>query len=153
MALLHGASQTPHTIWTPTREDHFLRTVQEVQNVSAQVPGEARTHDQESGRACCGDYVLPYNVEYQLAQDLAFIAAHEEGVHAVSAATVEKAATEQGLTFTIASNSGVEPSVRDGLLGMGRCLERCAQKGNAAAILGECLLRCYAHIRNTTLGV
>ena len=109
MALLHSASQTPHTIWTPIREDQFARTVQRIQNLSAQVPEEARTHDRESGRARGGNYVLHYNVEYQLAQDLAFIAVHDEGVHTVSAATVEQSAAGQGLTFTIASNSGVEP--------------------------------------------
>ena len=45
---------------------------------------------------------IPYLIvlSYQLAHDLAFIAAQGEGVHTVSAATVEEAATEQGLTFT-----------------------------------------------------
>lgn len=133
MALLHSASQTPHTIWTPIREDQFARTVQRIQNLSAQVPEEARTHNQESGRLRCGNYVLHYNVEYQLAQDLAFIAVYDEGVHTVSAATVEQSATDQGLTFTVASNSGVGPRVRDGLLEVGKCLARCALKGNATA--------------------
>ena len=50
MALPHSASQTPHTIWTPIRGDQLARTVQRVQNLSAQVPEEARTHDQEGGR-------------------------------------------------------------------------------------------------------
>ncbi len=133
MALLHSASQTPHTIWTPIREDQFARTVQRVQNLSARVPEEARTHNQESGRSRRGNYVLSYNVEYQLAQDLAFIAVRDEGVHTVSAATVEKSATDHGLTFTIASNSGVKPPVREGLLEIGKFIERCAHKGNAAA--------------------
>ena len=136
MALPHSASQTPYTIWTPICEDQFARTIQEIQNLSAHVPEEARTHDQESGRARRGNYVLPYNIEYQLAQDLAFIAVHDEGVHTVSAATVEQSAADQGLTFTIASNSGVGPRIRDGLLEVGKCLARCACKGNAAANFG-----------------
>ena len=119
----------------------------------AQVPGEACTHDQKSGRAYSEDHVLPYNLEYQLAQDIAFIAAHEEGVHTVSAATVEGKTTEQGLTFTIASNSGVGPSVREGILGVSRCLERCAQKGNVAAALLGYSLRYYADARTTAPGV
>jgi len=130
-----------------------VRTVQEVRTIFAQVPGEARIHDQKSSQASSGDHVLPYNVEYQLAQDIAFIAAREEGVHTVSAATVEKRTTEQGLTFTVASNSGVEPSVREGILGIGRCLELCAQKGNAVADFSGHLLRRYADARTTTLGV
>ena len=133
MALLYSASQTPNTVWTPISEDRFARTVQEVRTIFAQVPGEARIHDQKSRQASSRDHILPYNVQYQLAQDIAFIAACEEGVHTVSAATVEKRTTEQGLTFTVARNSGVEPSVREGILGIGRCLELCAQKGNAVA--------------------
>ena len=153
MALPHSASQTPNTIWTPISEDRFLRTVQEVRAVFAQVPGKACTHDQKSGQANSEDHVLPYNLEYQLAQDIAFIAAHEEGVHTVSAATVEGKTMEQSLMFTIASNSGVGPSVREGILTIGRCLERCAQKGNVAADLLGYSLRCYADARTTTSGV
>ena len=51
-------------------------------------------------------------------------------MHTVSAATVEKITMEQGLTFTVASNSGVELSVREGILGIRRYLELCARKGN-----------------------
>ena len=51
-------------------------------------------------------------------------------MHTVSAATVEKITIEQGLTFTIASNSGVESSVREGILGIRRYLELYARKGN-----------------------
>lgn len=153
MALPHSASQTPNTIWAPISEDRFLRKVQEVRAVFAQVPGEACSHDQKSGQANFEDHVLPYNLEYQLAQDIAFIAAREEGVHTVSAATVERETTEQSLTFTIASNSGVELSVKEGILGIGRCLERCAQKGNVAAALLGYSLRCYADARTTAPGV
>ena len=67
----------------PISENRFVRTVQKVQAVFAQVPGEAHIHDQKSGQACFGDHDLPYNVEYGLAQDIAFIAAHEEGVHSL----------------------------------------------------------------------
>jgi len=143
MALLHSASLTPNTIWTPIREDRFLRTILEVRAVFAQVPREACTHDQKSGRAYSEDHILPYNLEYQLAQDIAFIAAHKEGVHTVSAATVAGRSMAQGLTFTIASNSGVGLSVREAFLGIGSCLERCAQKGNIAATLLGYSLRCY----------
>jgi hypothetical protein len=33
MALLHSASSTPYTIWTPVHEDQFVKTVQEVLNL------------------------------------------------------------------------------------------------------------------------
>lgn len=153
MELPHSASQTPNTIWTPIAEDRFLRSVQEIQTESKQIPGAACTHDQKSGKAHSEDYVLPYNLEYQLAQDVAFIAAHKEGVHTVSAATVEGKSTEQGLTFTIASNSGIEPWVRDAIRGIGVCMESCARKGNIATALLGCSLRCYIDARIITIGM
>lgn len=128
-----------------------MTTVREVQNISAQVPGEAHIHDQERGRACYENYQLPRGVEYQLAQDLAFIAAHEEGVHTVSAATVEETAIEQGLMFNIASNSGVGASIRENILRIGGYLERCAQKGNAAVNSSGYLLKHYADVSTTTV--
>ena len=144
MALLHSASSTPYTIWTPVHEDQFVKTVQEVLNLSGKVPGEVHVYDQITSQACCGSYQLPQGVEYQLAQDLAFIAAHEEGVHSVSAATVEETATQQGLIFNIASNSGIGASVRETFLGIGNFLEQCARKGNVAASLSDHLLKLAA---------
>ena len=89
MALPHSASQTLYTIWTPVSEDRFLKKVQEVRAMFAQVLGEACSHDQKSSQANSEDHILPSNLQYQLAQDIAFIAAREEGVHSVSAAAVE----------------------------------------------------------------
>ena len=43
--------------------------------------------------------------------------------------------------------------MREGILGIGRCLERCAQKGNVAAALLGYSLKCYADARATTPGV
>lgn len=151
MALPHSASLTLDTVWTSVSEDQFVRAVQRVREDFAQV--EARIHDQKSGRACSGNDVLPYNVEYQLAQDIAFLAAREEGVHTVSAATVETITTNEGIRFTVASNSGVGPLARDGLLGIGKILERCARKGNADADSPEHLLRRYPSARTTALRV
>ena len=153
MALLHTASETRHTIWKPVNKDKFVRTVQEVQKSSAQVPGDAHIHDREIDCAFNGSYQLPRAVGYQLAQDLAFIAAYEEGVHAVSAATVEETTAGQGLMITIASNSGVGPSIGESILGIGKNLEQCAQKGNATVLSGGHLLRRFANGRSTTIGM
>lgn len=141
MALQHSASSTPYTIWTLIHENQFVKTVQEVLTLSGKVPGEAHVYDQIRSQACYRSYQLPRGVEYQLAQDLAFIAAHEEGVHSVSAATVEETATQQGLIFNIASNSGIGTSVRETFLEIGHFLEQCARKGNAAASLSDHLLK------------
>lgn len=133
MALQHSASNTPQTIWTLVPESQFAERVQEVLNKSGQVPEEAHVYNQVRGQTFPEDYQLPHNVEYQLAQDLAFIAAHEANVHTVSAATIEETATQDGLIFNIASNSGVGFSVRQTLPEIGKLLEQCARKGKTAA--------------------
>ena len=141
MALQHSASSTPYTIWTLVHENQFVKTVQEVLNISGKVPGEVHVYDQIRSQACYSSRQLPPSVEYQLAQDLAFIAAYEEGVHSVSAATIEETPTRQGLIFNIASNSGIRTSVRKTFSGIGISLEQCARKGNAAASLLDHLLK------------
>lgn len=85
MALQHNASNTP-TIWALVPESQFAERVQEVLNKSGHVPEEAHVYNHARGQTFPENYQLPHNIEYQLAQDLAFIAAHEESVHTVSAA-------------------------------------------------------------------
>ena len=134
MALQHDACNTPQTIWTLVPESQFAERVQEVLNKSGQVPEEAHIYTHAArGRTSPENYQLPRNIEYQLAQDLAFIAAHEESVHTVSAATIEEAAAQDGLIFSIATNSGVGFSVRETLPEIGKYLEQCARKGNIVA--------------------
>ena len=133
MALQHSASNTPQTIWTLVPESQFAERVQEVLLRSGQVPEEAQVYGQVGGQTFPENYQLPHKVEYQLAQDLAFIAAHEESVHTVSAATIEETAAQDGLIFDIATNSGVGFSVRETLPEIGKLLEQCAHKGNIAA--------------------
>ncbi|MCJ1320599.1 hypothetical protein MMC15_005939 [Xylographa vitiligo] len=141
MVLQHNASGTSSTIWTLVHENQFVETVQKVLNLSGKVPGEVHVYDQIRSQACHGSCQLPRSVEYQLAQDLAFIAAHEEGVHSVSAATVEETTTQPGLIFNIASNSGIGAYVREHFLGIGNFLEQCARKGNVAASPSNYLLK------------
>ncbi|KAI9710169.1 MAG: hypothetical protein M1812_007500 [Candelaria pacifica] len=136
MALQHSASHTPQTIWTLVPESQFAEKVWEVLNKSGQVPEEAHVYNQIRGQTFPENYQLPYNIEYQLAQDLAFIAAHEESVHTVSAATIEEAAVQDGLIFNIATNSGVGFSVRETLPEIGKLLEQCARKESRAP---ECM--------------
>ena len=133
MALQHNASNTPQTIWTLVPESQFAERVQEVLNKSGQVPEEAHVYNHARGQTFHENYQLPRNIEYQLAQDLAFIAAHEESVHTVSAATIEETVAQDGLVFNIATNSGIGFPVRETLPKIGKYLEQCARKGNAAA--------------------
>ena len=111
----------------------FVERVQEVLDKSRKVPEEAQIYNQARGQTFPENSQLPPNIEYQLAQDLAFIAAHEESVHTVSAATIEGTAAQDGLVFNIATNSGVGFSVRETLPEIGKLLEQCARRGSIAA--------------------
>ncbi|KAL8706816.1 MAG: hypothetical protein Q9201_000187 [Fulgogasparrea decipioides] len=92
------------------------------------VPEEAQIYNQARGQTFPENYQLPPNIEYQLAQNLAFIAAYEESVHTVSAATIKETDAQDGLVFNIATNSGVGFSVRETLPEIGKLLEQCARK-------------------------
>lgn len=88
MVLLHDPPGTPNTIWTIVHDDQFVTAIRDVLNKLDKVPGKHHVHDQSRAKGSYENHRLPLKIEYQLAQDLAFIAAHEEGVHAVSATTV-----------------------------------------------------------------
>lgn len=47
--------------------------------------------------------------------------------------TIEETAAQDGLIFSIATNSGVGFPVSETLPGIGKYLEQCARKGNIAA--------------------
>ena len=81
-------------------------------------------------------YPLPFEVERQLADDFAFLAAYESGVDFVSAATVCTTLNEPGLTISLAANEGVANCVEVSFKDILVVLEKCARKGNMATFEG-----------------
>ena len=75
MVQQHTASQTANTIWEPISEEHFMQTVSDVLSITKQMAGHLRTYDRPTYSQPAAQYVFPFNVEYQLAQDFAFLAA------------------------------------------------------------------------------
>lgn len=73
-----------------------------------------------------------FGVELQLADDIAFISAHEYGVEYVTAATVE-IGIPGGLTIRLAANEGVCKKVQDAWAQLMPLLERCSAKGQCAS--------------------
>jgi len=74
-------------------------------------------------------YNLPLEIEHQLVNDLAFIAAAYEGANSVSATTVSENAQSTGMTLTVASNAGVSKQVEAALSDICRELHRRSQNG------------------------
>jgi hypothetical protein len=72
--------------------------------------------------------VLPFAIEKQLSDDIAFVSAYEYGVRYVTAAAVEASECE-GLLIRLAANEGVCATVVDALTRLFSTLERCAKKG------------------------
>jgi hypothetical protein len=72
--------------------------------------------------------VLPFAIEKQLSDDIAFVAACEYGVRYVTAAAVE-ASEGEGLLVRLAANEGVCATVVNALTRLFSALEKCAKKG------------------------
>ncbi|KAI9892525.1 MAG: hypothetical protein M1814_001482 [Vezdaea aestivalis] len=128
MVLQHTASNTLNTIWKPISEESFMRAVREVFISSKQTAGAFRVYDHRPQLDHTTSFTLPFEIEFQLAQDFAFIAAYEEGAKTVSAVSVTPQATGRGIAVTISANHGVSPFVRTSLEEISSVLERCAKK-------------------------
>lgn len=83
--------------------------------------------DWERGHTHPG-HQLPLGVEQRIADDLAFIAAAEEGVEAVAAASLEELVDGKGLRVRLAMNAGVPMKTREVLRSMFDTLSTCASQ-------------------------
>lgn len=86
--------------------------------------------------------VLPFSVEKQLADDIAFIAACEYGVAHVTAAAVQPSKKEPcGLVVRLAANEGICDRVKYAMEELLSSLEQCAKKGKTLILTGRRLLK------------
>ena len=89
----------------------------------------------------CNQTVLPFAIEKQLSDDLAFIAACEYGVGYMTVATVEPARGEPcGLTVRLAANKGICNRVKCAIEELFITLERCARKGRVTFFISWLLI-------------
>ncbi|KAF2452998.1 hypothetical protein BDY21DRAFT_375180 [Lineolata rhizophorae] len=76
-----------------------------------------------------GDYALPFDVEKQLADDFAFIAAYDYGVQYVTVATVQASKdSPNSTTVRLAANEGVNERAKDAISKVLAAMQRCASK-------------------------
>ena len=104
------------SIWRDTSIDTFRRNVVSLQHASNKVPSDPQDHSAslwlaQRTNAVKSVYLLPFEVEQRVADDLAFIAAAEEGVKSVSAVTLEQHIGDAGLTIRLAANEIIPKDV------------------------------------------
>lgn len=126
-------SSDAKSIWRGLDRNQFRTNIVALQRASNQVPCDPKKHSRNewhNPRISHDDpsYLLPFEVEQQLADDFAFIAAAEEGVQAVSAVALEESLDPAGLTIRLAANETVPERVPDTLKIIFKLLGRCAKR-------------------------
>lgn len=127
-------SSPAQSIWRDVDQKEFRLNIVELEKASNEVPRDPKVYREADWVPPCirvdeTHHVLPFGVEQQLADDLAFIAAAEEGVNAVSAVGLEEAAEQSGIVVRLAANEGIRENVRETLKMIFGFLEQCASKG------------------------
>ena len=121
------------SIWQGIGRDTFRKHIISLQQASDEVPSDPvvysasewlATHGMGNGLA----YSLPMDVEQRLADDLAFIAAAEEGPKEVSAVALEEQVDPPGLLVLLAANEKFPIGVEDMLKACFRLLSQCASR-------------------------
>lgn len=121
------------SVWRDVVQTKFRMKVVELEKASREVPRDPKvyTHAEWLAQSSpIGGKVrrLPFGVEQQLADDLAFIAAAEEGVNAVSAVGLEENSGQSGIIVRIAANEGVRKDVQETLETIFGLLKQCASR-------------------------
>jgi hypothetical protein len=130
--LQRQTNSTKNTIWRPINQIEFFNNVKRVHDACGDAPQPPRVFDRKlpaNASAHMSSYQLPLEVEYQLANDFAFLAAAYEGAKSVTATTLTEDAQSTGLTLTVASNAGVSEAVEVALRQICQELQRCSSSG------------------------
>lgn len=125
------------SIWQGVSEQTFYRNVQILseKNPNPPCPDDVfrmaeiwhpvkKSSTSRPIRESDAERLLSIEDEGQLANDIAFIAASEEGVAAVSAACVEEKTQTGELIVHLAANEGVSATVQNAVAGIARALQQ-----------------------------
>lgn len=103
MSRLESRTSSPESsIWLDLPEDTLRQHLVELEQRTNAVPVEPQIFPLKEDHNA-KDYTLPLRVEQQLADDLAFLAAREEGAQSVAAVCVEEHVQPAGLTVRFAA--------------------------------------------------
>ena len=122
-----------NSIWREVGWDTFRKHIVSLQRATNEVPGDPKVHSASEWQAEHANDVginrlLPFSVEQRLADDLAFVAAAEEGPMEVSAVVLEEQTQHGGLLVRLAANGLIPRGVRDTLRAMFNLLNKCASR-------------------------
>lgn len=132
------------SIWRDTDQDVLRRNIVNLQKASNQVPADPLVHSAQRWLASrrkdvTRQYLLPFEIEQRIADDLAFVAAAQEGHKDISAVSLEEALEPQRLIIRLAANEWCSQKVKETLNAMFKLLSRCASKSNRDKAPINCL--------------
>jgi hypothetical protein len=96
-------ADSEHSIWRDIPEHTFRQHLVELEKRTNAVPLEPQIFSLEQRNGATGAYTLPLHIEQQVADDLAFLAAIEEGAQSVAAVCIEEQSQPARLTIRFAS--------------------------------------------------
>lgn len=119
----------------------FRTNVVTLENVSNRVPSDPEDNSARLWLARRTDAVnsvnlLPFEVEQRVADDLAFIAAAEEGVKSVSAVALEQHVGAAGVTIRLAANETIPNDVPSSLRRLLDIMSQCATDRSPYPLIG-----------------
>ena len=109
--------------------ERHTKDLHKVQHVAG--PRDYLSSTRASGKEPCDTYTypFPFEIERQLADDCAFIAAYQPDVKTVSAAAVAFDSNKQELLVHLSANEGISPRVADTMNRVMQTLRQCARRG------------------------
>lgn len=124
-----------YSIWHSVDHDEFRRHVVALSRASHDVPADPRVYTRDEWQRPRNaregpSHILPFDVEQQLADGIAVVAAAEEGARAVSAVCLEEESDPPGLVLRLAANDTIPDQVAETLVKMFGQLEKCARRSS-----------------------
>ena len=121
-----NTAQPERSVWSQIDRKTFESRLDSLQNTDF-VPEPQVLQEKDWPKPRKTD-VLPFPIEKQLSDDIAFVSAYDYGVRYVTAVVIE-ASERDGLIVRLAANGGVCDTVVDASTRLFSALERCAKKG------------------------
>jgi hypothetical protein len=117
------------SIWKTVGHEHFRSTVRKLQKATNEVPKEPKYYDKADwisrGNHDVGQ-VIPFDVETHFADELAFLAATEEGARAVATVAIEQHLHPRSLVVVLAANEAIPKDVCSTFEKLFEVLQQCA---------------------------
>ncbi|KAL6719933.1 hypothetical protein ACLMJK_001854 [Lecanora helva] len=130
------------SVWRYINQENFRKRIHDLKRKN-DVPGVPEAHDcqawqrERSSTHERRDKLLPIEIEEQIANDIAYVAAAQKDVKSVSAAALEEVNNAGGLIVRLTANEAIEVVVLDTLRSIFELLQTCAVKGHRGKYASE----------------